>query len=49
MTDRVNRMIFVDIPATDPEAMSTFYQELFGWYVNRRPVASSTRSCRGSS
>ena len=38
MTDRVNPMIFVDIPATDPEAMSTFYQELFGWHVNRRPA-----------
>ena len=36
MTDRVNPMIFVDIPATDPEAMSTFYQELFGWQVNNR-------------
>jgi predicted enzyme related to lactoylglutathione lyase len=38
MADRVNPMIFVDIPATDPEAMSAFYSELFGWHVNRRPA-----------
>ena len=38
MADRVNPMIFVDIPATDPEAMSAFYHELFGWHVNRRPA-----------
>ena len=38
MADRVNPMIFVDIPATDPEAMSAFYEELFGWHVNRRPA-----------
>ena len=31
-------MIFVDIPCTDPEAMSNFYAELFGWTFNRRPA-----------
>jgi predicted enzyme related to lactoylglutathione lyase len=38
MTERVNPMIFVDIPTPDPEAMSAFYQDLFGWQVNRRPA-----------
>ena len=38
MTDRVNPMIFVDFPTPDPEAMSAFYAELFGWQVNRRPA-----------
>ncbi len=36
--DRVNPMIFVDFPTPDPEAMSAFYAELFGWEVNRRPA-----------
>jgi predicted enzyme related to lactoylglutathione lyase len=36
--DRVNPMIFVDLPCTDPEAMSNFYAELFGWTFNRRPA-----------
>ena len=38
MADRVNPMIFVDFPCTDPEAMSTFYEQLFGWAFNRRPA-----------
>jgi predicted enzyme related to lactoylglutathione lyase len=36
--DRVNPMIFVDFPTTDPEAMSQFYADLFGWSFNRRPA-----------
>jgi len=32
-----NPMIFVDWPTPDPEASSRFYEELFGWHVNRRP------------
>lgn len=38
MTDRVNPVIFVDFPTTDPEAMSNFYATLFGWTFNRRPA-----------
>jgi predicted enzyme related to lactoylglutathione lyase len=38
VTDRVNPVIFVDFPTTDPEAMSAFYAELFGWTYNRRPA-----------
>ena len=38
MSDRVNPMIFVDFPSADPEAMSNFYAELFGWTFNRRPA-----------
>lgn len=38
MTDRVNPVIFVDFPTEDPEAMSAFYEELFGWSYNRRPA-----------
>ena len=38
VADRVNPMIFVDFPCTDPEAMSNFYAELFGWTFNRRPA-----------
>src|SRR4029079_9400904 len=38
MADRVNPMIFVDFPCLDPEAMSNFYAELFGWTFNRRPA-----------
>jgi len=38
MTDRVNPVIFVDFPTTDPEAMSAFYADLFGWTYNRRPA-----------
>jgi predicted enzyme related to lactoylglutathione lyase len=38
MAARVNPMIFVDFPTTDPEAMSRFYETLFGWKVNRRPA-----------
>lgn len=37
-TDRVNPVIFVDFPCADPEAMSQFYVELFGWSFNRRPA-----------
>ncbi|HLN05151.1 MAG TPA: VOC family protein [Acidimicrobiales bacterium] len=33
-----NPMIFVDFPTPDPEATSAFYEELFGWQVNRRPA-----------
>ena len=38
MTDRVNPVIFVDFPTSDPEAMSQFYAELFGWQFKRRPA-----------
>jgi predicted enzyme related to lactoylglutathione lyase len=38
MADRVNPMIFVDFPCPDPEAMSNFYADLFGWTFNRRPA-----------
>ncbi len=38
VAERVNPMIFVDFPCTDPEAMSNFYAELFGWSFNRRPA-----------
>lgn len=38
MTDRVNPVIFVDFPTSDPEAMSQFYADLFGWSFNRRPA-----------
>jgi predicted enzyme related to lactoylglutathione lyase len=38
MPDRVNPVIFVDVPTTDPEAMSQFYADLFGWTFNRRPA-----------
>ena len=31
-------MIFVDFPCPDPEAMSNFYADLFGWTFNRRPA-----------
>lgn len=38
MSDRVNPVIFVDFPTSDPEAMSQFYADLFGWSFNRRPA-----------
>jgi hypothetical protein len=38
MPERINAMIFVDFPSTDPEAMSTFYADLFVWTFNRRPA-----------
>jgi predicted enzyme related to lactoylglutathione lyase len=38
MTDRVNPVIFIDLPTTDPEATSNFYAALFGWTFNRRPA-----------
>jgi predicted enzyme related to lactoylglutathione lyase len=38
VTDRINPVIFVDFPTTDPEAMSAFYAELFGWDYKRRPA-----------
>ena len=38
MTERVNPVIFVDFPTEDPEAMSAFYKELFGWDYKRRPA-----------
>lgn len=38
MTERINPVIFVDFPTEDPEAMSSFYAELFGWTYNRRPA-----------
>jgi predicted enzyme related to lactoylglutathione lyase len=34
----VNPVIFVDFPTSDPEAMSQFYADLFGWSFNRRPA-----------
>ncbi|MFB9961360.1 VOC family protein [Sinosporangium siamense] len=33
-----NPVIFVDFPTPDPEAMSDFYEKLFGWQINRRPA-----------
>src|SRR3546814_16109850 len=38
MSDRVNPVIFVDFPTSDPEAMSQFYADLFGWDFKRRPA-----------
>lgn len=38
MPDRVNPVIFVDFPTSDPEAMSLFYEDLFGWSFKRRPA-----------
>jgi predicted enzyme related to lactoylglutathione lyase len=32
-----NTLIFVDIPADDPEAAGRFYAEVFGWEVEGRP------------
>jgi predicted enzyme related to lactoylglutathione lyase len=32
-----NKLIFVDMPSTDPVAMQRFYEELFGWQINPRP------------
>jgi predicted enzyme related to lactoylglutathione lyase len=32
-----NTLIFVDIPADDPEAAGRFYGEVFGWEVEGRP------------
>jgi predicted enzyme related to lactoylglutathione lyase len=33
-----NTLIFVDIPADDPEAAGRFYAEVFGWEVEGRPT-----------
>jgi catechol 2,3-dioxygenase-like lactoylglutathione lyase family enzyme len=33
-----NTLIFVDIPADDPEAAGQFYAEVFGWEVEGRPT-----------
>jgi predicted enzyme related to lactoylglutathione lyase len=33
-----NTLIFVDIPADDPEAAGKFYAEVFGWEVQGRPT-----------
>ena len=33
-----NTLIFVDIPADDPEAAGKFYAEVFGWEVEGRPA-----------
>src|SRR3546814_17733303 len=38
MSDRVNPVIFGDFPTSDPEAMSQFYADLFGWDFKRRPA-----------
>jgi predicted enzyme related to lactoylglutathione lyase len=38
VSERVNPVIFVDFPCPDPEAMSNFYADLFGWTFNRRPA-----------
>lgn len=38
MSERMNPVIFVDFPTSDPEAMSQFYATLFGWSFNRRPA-----------
>lgn len=32
-----NTLIFVDLPTSDIEATSRFYEELFGWPINGRP------------
>jgi len=34
----VNTLIFVDLPTPDPEAAHQFYEQLFGWTINRRPA-----------
>ena len=41
-------MIFVDFPCPDPEAMSNFYAELFGWTFNRRPAGEFHEVLRAS-
>lgn len=33
-----NTLIFVDLPADDPEAAGQFYTEVFGWEVEGRPT-----------
>jgi predicted enzyme related to lactoylglutathione lyase len=33
-----NTLIFVDIPADDPEAAGRFYADVFGWEVEGRPT-----------
>lgn len=32
-----NKLIFVDLPSSDPIAAHKFYEELFGWTINERP------------
>jgi predicted enzyme related to lactoylglutathione lyase len=33
-----NTLIFVDFPSNDPEASATFYEAVFGWEVEPRPL-----------
>jgi len=32
-----NKLIFVDMPSSDPAATQRFYEQLFGWQINPRP------------
>jgi predicted enzyme related to lactoylglutathione lyase len=34
----VNTLVFVDMPASDPNAAQKFYEDLFGWTINPRPA-----------
>lgn len=33
-----NRIVHFEIPANDPEPLTEFYSELFGWSFNKAPV-----------
>src|SRR3546814_4497863 len=47
MSDRVSPVIFVDFATRDPEAMSQFYADLFGWDFKRRPAGEFHESLPG--
>jgi predicted enzyme related to lactoylglutathione lyase len=34
----MNTLVFVDLPVSDPVAAQTFYEQLFGWTINPRPL-----------
>lgn len=34
----MNTLVFVDLPVDDPVAAQKFYETLFGWTINPRPV-----------
>jgi catechol 2,3-dioxygenase-like lactoylglutathione lyase family enzyme len=42
-----NTLIFVDLPSDDPEAMASFYNEVFGWTVEGRPTGVFHRAVPG--
>jgi catechol 2,3-dioxygenase-like lactoylglutathione lyase family enzyme len=42
-----NTLIFVDLPADDPEAAGKFYAEVFGWKVEGRPTGVFHRMVPG--